>query len=242
MILQPFFDNKLKSQMNLDIISLQPEINLYILPSHTVDIEKYTHLNFFTNFELATINKRKKHSAKQEYIISRYIIKHALSFSLNCQLNQIETRFNERISRLEVIYNGQPLKTSISISHSKGMVCVAISQTESIFGIDLEYINQKRPFVKLANHFYHENEIKLISNSEQSHDIFYRIWTLKEALAKTIRQPISQLLSVNVFDEIQKRQLYTISCQYQGFDISLINKKPLNNVVIKTLKIPLSFE
>jgi len=241
MILQPFFDNKLKSQIDLDILALQPEINLFILPSLEVDVDKFTHLNFFTDFEMNTINKRKKYSAKQEYIISRYIIKKALSTWLNCELNQIETKFNDKLTRLEAIYKNKTVETSISISHSKGLVCVAMSKTDSIFGIDLEYINQKRPFIKLANHFYHENEMQLISSAELPHHIFYRIWTLKEALAKTIRQPISQLLSKNVFEEINKRQLHTISCHYQGFDITLINNKPLNNVFIKTLEVPLNF-
>lgn len=240
MIFSPFFKNELKIENKQDKKILSSGINLFILSSQQVEIDKFPYEKIFSEFEISTINRRKKYSAKQEYIVSRYIIKKIMSTILNCGLTHIETKFNLQVSRLEALYENNPLPISISISHSKGMVCVALSQTSQSFGVDLEHINQKRSFIKLANHFYHENEVQLISTANQPHTIFYRIWTLKEALAKTIRLPISQLLSKNVFEEIQKRQLYTASCHYDGFDITLINNTPLNNVVLKTINMPLS--
>lgn len=240
MIFSPFFNNELKIENKQDKKVLTSGINLFILSSQEVEIDKFSYENIFSEFEVSTINRRKKYSAKQEYIASRYIIKKIMSTIINCKLTQIETKFNQHLSRLEALYNNKPLPISISISHSKGIVCVALSQTSQSFGVDLEQINKKRSFIKLANHFYHENEVQLISAAKQPHNIFYRIWTLKEALAKTIRLPISQLLSKNVFEEIQKRQLYTTSCHYDDFDITLINNTPLNDVVIKTINMPLS--
>jgi len=240
MIFSPFFKNELKIENKHDEKILTSGINLFILSSQQVEIDKFSYENIFSEFEISTINRRKKYSAKQEYIVSRYIIKKIMSTIINCEFTQIETKFNQQLSRLEAFYNNTPLPISISISHSKGMVCVALSQTNQTFGVDLEHINQKRSFKKLANHFYHENEVQPISTAKQPHNTFYRIWTLKEALAKTIRLPISQLLSKNVFDEIQKRQLYTASCHYDGFDITLINNTPLNSVVIKSINMPLS--
>jgi len=242
MIFSPFFKNELKNENNHSKISLSAGINLYILSSIQIEIENFSYASLFTDFEIETINKRKKHSAKQEYIASRFIIKKAVCSFLNCQFNQIETRFNHKINRLEAIYNKQILPISICISHSKGMVCVALSQTDSQFGVDLEHINQKRAFIKLATHFYHKNEVQLISTAPQAHDVFYRIWTLKEALAKTIRLPISQLLSKNVFEQIQQRQFHTLSCHYHSFDITVINDKPINYLVLKQIQMPLSFQ
>ncbi|WP_042145180.1 MULTISPECIES: 4'-phosphopantetheinyl transferase superfamily protein [unclassified Pseudoalteromonas] len=240
MIFSPFFKNELKIENKQGKKVLISGINLFILSSQQVEIDKFPYEKIFSEFEISTIDKRKKYSAKQEYLASRYIIKKLISTLINCEFTQIETKFNQKHSRLEALYNNKPLPISISISHSKGMVCVALSQMCLSFGVDLEHINQKRSFIKLANHFYHEHEVQFISTAQQPHNIFYRIWTLKEALAKTIRLPISQLLSKNVFEEIQKRQLYTASCHYDGFDITLINNTPLNNVVLKTINMPLS--
>ncbi|SFC63891.1 4'-phosphopantetheinyl transferase family protein [Pseudoalteromonas denitrificans] len=213
---------------------------MFIYDSNKLQIDNYTYNKLFTQFEIDTINTRKKHAAKQEYIASRYMIKQVLSQYLKCQLVELETRFNLKASRLEVFYKDTLLQVSISISHSNGVVLVALSNTVFTFGVDIEKINLKRPFIKLAKHFYHDDEVALIVNANKAHDSFYRIWTLKEALAKTICQPISQLLSKNVFDEIQKRALNTTSCHWQEYDVSLISSHISAKVNIQSINFPLS--
>ena len=90
----------------------------------------------------------------------------------------------------------------------------------------------KRPFEKLATHFYHEHEVELISTRTQMQhqaDRFFRIWTLKEALAKATSRPIAKLLSPNVFDELSQAKLSAcsnvIATQDAAFDLTLVHKK-----------------
>jgi 4'-phosphopantetheinyl transferase len=63
---------------------------------------------------------------------------------------------------------------------------------------------------------------------EQAHR-FFRIWTLKEALAKATSRPIAQLLSPNVFDEFSLLNLTAssniITVANEEFDISVAHKK-----------------
>jgi 4'-phosphopantetheinyl transferase len=99
-----------------------------------------------------------------------------------------------------------------------------IEQVE--FGFDIEKISLKRPFEKLAKHFYHQQEVDLITANEQYAALrFYRIWTLKEALAKATSRPIAQLLSPHVFTELKTAHLNAKSAEFEGFDISIVNKK-----------------
>ena len=80
-------------------------INLFILSSQQVEIDKFPYEKIFSEFEISTIDKRKKYSAKQEYLASRYIIKKLISTLINCEFTQIETKFNQKHSRLEALYN-----------------------------------------------------------------------------------------------------------------------------------------
>ncbi len=235
-----YFNETLKHTETLNqSIMLNENISIHIMDVINLNVETLDLSSLLTENELIIVNRRKFNTAKQEYIASRFIIKKALSQLLKCALTQIETRFNDKVSRLEAFYQNQLINASISISHSKGVVAVAISNITSLFGLDIEKISLKRPFVKLAEHFYHNEEVKLIKNEPKPELIFYRIWTLKEALAKTLCLPIAQLLSTNVFENIADNNLYSLSGQWQGFDISLISKNKLDKVNVINLDIKL---
>lgn len=69
----------------------------------------------------------------------------------------------------------------ISLSHSGDMVACAISGTGPI-GIDIERIRPDRPVVALAGTAFGPLETAEVEAA--GIDAFYRIWTLREALAK----------------------------------------------------------
>jgi 4'-phosphopantetheinyl transferase len=172
--------------------------------------------------------------AKQEYLASRILLKqlakHTQPQYAHIPLNKMSTHFNEECSKLQLHINHTVINTCIS--HSHGLVGVALNVTKAEFGFDIEKINLKRPFEKLAKHFYHKAEIALITAplaiKEQAHR-FFRIWTLKEALAKATSRPIAQLLSPNVFDEFSLLNLTassnSITVANEEFDISVAHKK-----------------
>lgn len=72
----------------------------------------------------------------------------------------------------------------ISISHSQNRVAAAISQNVPI-GIDIE-CHKPRRFAALANHYFSAAEAQTVSASPASsqQEIFYRLWCIKEAVAK----------------------------------------------------------
>lgn len=181
-------------------------------------------------FELAIITRRKSYKAKQEYLATRLLLKYLLkqNSSQFTQLpaNQISSEFDEPSSKLLIHITGSETVFSSCLSHSNGFVGAALNVTRSEFGFDIEKINLKRPFTKLAKHFYHQGEVNLITqNQQQSAERFFRIWTLKEALAKATSKPIAKLLSPNVFTELTRANLAAVSCQYNEFDISVVSDK-----------------
>ncbi|HBW98060.1 MULTISPECIES: 4'-phosphopantetheinyl transferase family protein [unclassified Pseudoalteromonas] len=214
---------------------LSPSNNtILVFNANTLNVEHLDLTQYLSPFELSVINRRKRMQAKQEYLASRILLKqlakHIQPQYAHIPLNKMSTHFNEECSKLQLHINHTVINTCIS--HSHGLVGVALNVTKAEFGFDIEKINLKRPFEKLAKHFYHKAEIALITAplaiKEQAHR-FFRIWTLKEALAKATSRPIAQLLSPNVFDEFSLLNLTassnTITVANEEFDISVAHKK-----------------
>ncbi len=84
--------------------------------------------------------------------------------------------------------NGKPIARlshqtkapAVSISHSGDFVAAAATTT-GLVGIDIERQRVDRPLAALARYAFGPNEC---SESKDSHESFYKIWTLREAMAK----------------------------------------------------------
>lgn len=214
----PYFSNALK--IDSTQAKLGTPTQLVISNSKALCINEHTVNQVLHQNEMAILARRKKEAAKQEYLASRYLIKYLICQYNAYTLSELETRFNLDTSKLEVFYLGQRLPYSIVISHSHNWVAVYVTPGDNIIGLDIERQNQTRPFIKLATHFYHEFEISLISKSDNTWQTFYRIWTLKEALAKATCTPIARLLSKNVFDELAN--LHSFSTHFNDFDVTVV--------------------
>lgn len=70
---------------------------------------------------------------------------------------------------------------SISLSHSDGWVAVALSNAGAV-GIDIEVHRSRRNFNEIAAAAFGPDEQRLVA--AEGPPAFYRIWTLKEAMAK----------------------------------------------------------
>ncbi|WP_374371259.1 4'-phosphopantetheinyl transferase superfamily protein [Dongia sp.] len=85
--------------------------------------------------------------------------------------------------------SGQPYLTSppeiplpsVSLSHSRGWVACAASMTGPV-GIDVEVPRPGRPIAEIARFAFGPGERRRVA--EMGEAGFYRIWTLREALAK----------------------------------------------------------
>ncbi|KTF14274.1 4'-phosphopantetheinyl transferase family protein [Pseudoalteromonas sp. 10-33] len=202
--------------------------------ANTLSLTDYNLASLLSEFELSVINRRKNPTAKQEYFASRLLLKMLVKTAhpefKNVALNAITTNFNPTTAKLELHINECIINTCIS--HSHGFVGVALNLESEAFGFDLEKISLTRPFEKLAKHFYHSDEVTLITsqpNTQSQANTFFRIWTLKESLTKATSRPIAKLLSPNVFTELALANLASnsqvVSTQTEAFDLTLVHKK-----------------
>ncbi|MGN0159521.1 MAG: 4'-phosphopantetheinyl transferase family protein [Brotaphodocola sp.] len=96
-------------------------------------------------------------------------------------------RYGLKASEVEVAYkeNQKPYIKDhpgihFNLSHSGFMVMAAFSDHE--IGCDIEKI--KKENLNLARRFFHPNEWKMLEESADKKELFFRYWTLKESVMK----------------------------------------------------------
>jgi len=222
-----YFSNTLK----IDSAVSSADKQIVLVDASHIDISALPVSKLLSQFEQSVLTKRKVQAAKQEYIATRLTLKYLLKLSVpafkNTPLCDISSQFDDADSKLKLhTPEGEPIWACLS--HSRGFIGAALNPEQHKFGFDIEHCTKTRPFVKLAKHFYHQEEVNLISafsDINEQAGCFFRIWTLKEALAKATAQPIAKLLSPNVFEEIEKHSLTASSRTVNDFDISVVAQK-----------------
>jgi len=110
----------------------------------------------------------------------------------------IEENYEKKADNLELRYNkfGKPfLKNAnqcfFSITHTKKCAAVALSDSE--LGIDAEIIGEAD--VMIAKNFFNKSEYISLLRSDNRNELFFDIWTKKEAFLKMLGVGLSTDLS-----------------------------------------------
>ena len=199
------------------------------LSKHILSASNYFHM-------LSTTEQKKALSYKFTVHKSYYTIRTAL-------LRTIISKYCDlKIMDIDIGLGpfGKPyLKNSsvdlhFNVSHSENFTYIAMTKSGEI-GIDLECAHERQDLDSLARYVLHENEyctFKSIVYSEQLM-YFYRIWSLKEAIVKSVGIGLNYPLS-----KIQ------IPKNIQESDLKLVKLHPLKEeriLRLKILKAPPSF-
>jgi 4'-phosphopantetheinyl transferase len=73
-------------------------------------------------------------------------------------------------------------KIRFNVSHSGELILIAISDTE--IGVDIERIESGLNYSDILKHAFNEQEINRIEEATDSREVFFKLWTRKEALCK----------------------------------------------------------
>lgn len=91
----------------------------------------------------------------------------------------------------------------ISISHSKDYAFVGLSTKP--LGIDIEY--QDKDYLYIADHFFTDDEKRLLQKAYDKVKTFFDIWCMKECVLK--RNGIRELADFSVFSAQQHNDFYS---------------------------------
>lgn len=88
-----------------------------------------------------------------------------------------------------------PRDLRFSLTHTRGMVAVAVTDGLEI-GVDVESEDRRAESMKLAERFFAREEIALLRavEGDARREMFFAIWTLKEAVVKATGQGLSRAL------------------------------------------------
>jgi 4'-phosphopantetheinyl transferase len=151
------------------------------LSDSTIEIEQSIQ-KLFSPSETKRLESIKSDNRRREYLLSRALMRHALSQKFH--LHEKDWLFIEQPESAPVIHN-LPENTYFSLSHSRGLICFAISGCP--MGIDIEASSKRRDFPALATMFMNKEELDyLIRNESTEIDYFYRVWCAKEAYYKSL--------------------------------------------------------
>ncbi|MGC3833177.1 4'-phosphopantetheinyl transferase family protein [Moritella viscosa] len=215
-----FFSQQLTFTSHTDLpANIDSTIEAYLFNSNTISSKQITSFaeHYLHPREYEVFTKRKQQQAQKEYLATRIIIKTYASQCLGYDFTELYVLFDTEKNDLKIYHNEDIIPLKCCISHSHGQVLIALAPTtlQIKLGVDLEWISTKRSLERIANHYCTAQSLILKAQS------FYRIWTLKEALAKAIKQPIAALLRDNVFNHCE--QLHVRSGCYEEFDLSIIS-------------------
>lgn len=88
-----------------------------------------------------------------------------------------------------------PRDLRFSLSHARGMVAVAVAEGVEI-GVDVESADRRAESMALARRFFAPEDVALLEAAPEAarRDLFFAVWTLKEAVVKATGQGLSQAL------------------------------------------------
>lgn len=166
-------------------------IDVWLLP---IDNWNYTELsdnqinNLLSQQEQLRFSRFRPATKKAEFIASRLLLRHLLKKYTECDISKTEA-IPDNMGRPFWIESGKDINLFFSLSHTKNMICCALSRNKEV-GCDIESLQPRkyqedltqRVFSKKEHTFYRE-----LSTTTKS-EFFYRSWTLKEAFVKALGQ------------------------------------------------------
>lgn len=88
----------------------------------------------------------------------------------------------------------------VSLSHSGNIICAAYS--DALIGIDVEKKAELREKVlSRAYNAYERRYVEGFSDPEEKRAAFYKVWTVKEAAAKSMGEGLSSVMLMSACDE-----------------------------------------
>ncbi|OGT24399.1 MAG: hypothetical protein A2W47_03565 [Gammaproteobacteria bacterium RIFCSPHIGHO2_12_38_15] len=135
------------------------------------------------------------------FIIARGILRQLLAYYLKCHPKELVFEYEKK---------GKPsLKNNdllFNLSHAHQKIIYVFSKKRKV-GVDVEFKKREVNFLKIAERFFSLSESQYLKNlpSAQLLDMFYRLWTYKEAYVKALGQGISSFQDFSI--DVKKNPL-----------------------------------
>ncbi len=136
--------------------------------------------------EIARANKFRFHHLKTRFTAARGILRHLLANYLSINPCDIEFEYGDR-GKPRLSSSQHPSFLEFNISHSQEYALFGFTYNDLI-GVDLEYIREMTDALKIAQRFFSVREYELLRTTEKEAqpELFFTLWTAKEAYLKAV--------------------------------------------------------
>ncbi len=199
------------------------QINVFLF-NNPAEIDKKTHDFYFAN--LSQPEQQKYHrfyfeKDRRLYLVSHAMLRLVLANYLNCSTQSL--RFVENNYGKPALKNYPGFR--FNLSHSKNAVALIVSHMDQLdLGVDIECSYDRGQVPDVAAHYFSKDEssLLLMEPKEQQIDLFFKLWTLKEAYIKAIGKGLSIDLGGFSFSSLEQGiKVSHYSCEeekkYWGF-------------------------
>ncbi|RYY74267.1 MAG: 4'-phosphopantetheinyl transferase superfamily protein [Gammaproteobacteria bacterium] len=168
--------------------SISPQgVDIWLLDLASIDseaIEKFSSLLSQDELERAQQFRTNRH----HFMATRVLLRKTLS--RYTRLNAERLLFSRGLQGKPFLANS-PVPLYFNLSHSRNFAALAVSSLGDV-GIDIENTRQ-RDYLKIVERFFHPDEHKQLLECDETkrEQLFYKMWTLKEAFFKALGTGIS---------------------------------------------------
>ncbi|MFB2835453.1 4'-phosphopantetheinyl transferase family protein [Floridanema evergladense] len=148
---------------------------------------------------------------KKRFIACRGLLRMIISHYLDLEPYKLKFTYSPR-GKPELDNNHTQDRLCFNVSHSQNLAVYAIALNRAV-GIDLEYTRPLSDLQQLAERFFSPSEASIINAlpEAQQQEVFFRLWTIKEAYLKATGEGLAGLQSIVVsFTRENTINLYNI--------------------------------
>ena len=162
--------------------------------------------------EISRANKFRFPIHKRRFIVARGILRQLLGNYLQLSPDNIKFEYGDH-GKPRIAASVADTFLQFNVSHSEEYALYGFTH-HHLIGVDLEYLREMKDAVKLAERFFSPREFELLAGiaSEQQREVFFKLWTAKEAYLKAIGTGLTNsLASIDIsFDQAGNPKLLAI--------------------------------
>ena len=152
--------------------------------------------------ELARAERFKVERARQEFLVSHYLLRRTLSHYLQTDSGSIRYRYGEHGK--PHLASPAPHDLNFNLSHSGDRLLIAIRHGAEI-GVDIELVQKRSKPPQLASHFMSGQEaqqLARLTDPVAQRALFFSLWTRKEAYIKALGKGFFHALNKTDMQEV----------------------------------------
>lgn len=162
------------------------EMKIYSLNFQTISNEIFSLRDNLTSQEIVIANKYKFEKDRSRFVVARSCLRKILSDFLSINAKDITISSNQ--FGKPILFSTSLENIKFNLSHSGDTIVYAFSLFDEV-GIDIEILDTSINHLEIAENYFTSSEIEYLKDSKSMEDTvqrFFRIWTRKEALLKSI--------------------------------------------------------